>query len=109
MTGKANRLIVNMEGETALPRRSGELIFHDSWEQRAFAMAVALCEQGLYPWDDFRDRLIAEIATAEHHGEVSSYYECWLTSFEKLLIEKRILTKEQFDAKAAELDSSHRR
>jgi nitrile hydratase accessory protein len=109
MTRSASRPIANMEGETALPRKSGELVFHDSWERRAFAMAVALCEQGLYPWDDFRDRLIAEIAMAERHGEASSYYERWLASFEKLLIEKRILTKEEFDARAAKLDSSHRR
>ena len=28
-------------------------------------MAVSLCEQGLYQWDEFRDHLIAEIAAGE--------------------------------------------
>jgi nitrile hydratase len=98
-----------MEGEPALPRRSGELVFHDPWERRVFALAVALCEQGLYSWDDFRDRLIAEIATAERHGEASSYYECWLASFEKLLVDKGIFTKEEFAARAAEPNASQRR
>ena len=31
-----------MEGEDSLPRKSGDLVFHDQWEKRAFAMAIAL-------------------------------------------------------------------
>jgi len=69
---------------------------------------VALCEQGLYQWDDFRDHLIAEIAFAERHHVASGYYECWLASFERLLVEKRIFTKEEIDARTAELKSDQR-
>jgi nitrile hydratase accessory protein len=84
-----------MGGSAALPRKSGELVFHDPWERRVFTLAVALCERGVYRWDEFRDHLIAEIAAAEKaagpHADpatLPSYYESWLAAFEKLLAEK---------------------
>ncbi len=73
-----------MDGDGALPRANGELVFHDPWQRRVFAMAVSLCEQGLYEWDEFRDDLIAEIARAEG-SQPPTYYESWLAAFEKLL------------------------
>ena len=102
MTRLTNPHIAEMGGAAALPRKSGELVFHDPWERRVFALAVALCEQGTYPWDDFRDRLIAEVAAADQadsteadHSARPSYYESWLAAFEKLLIDKGICTSEQ--------------
>ena len=101
-----NRPIAAMEGVAALPRKSGELVFQDPWEGIVFAMAVALCEQGLYQWDEFRDHLITEIAAAERMEparERPGYYECWLAAFETLLVEKALLTKEAIDARTARL------
>ena len=102
MNRQADPAIAEMQGPTSLPRRSGELVFHDPWERKVFAMAVFLCEQGLFQWDEFRDHLIAEIAAAEHvvdpHAPTSpppSYYESWLAAFEKLLREKEISLPEE--------------
>ena len=110
MTHRADPRIAEMSGAATLPRKSGELVFHDPWERRVFSLTVALCEQGLYQWDEFRDRLIAEIATAERaanteagHSSRPSYYESWLSAFEKLVIEKGICTPEQLRALTAEL------
>ena len=88
-----------MEGMAALPRRSGELVFHDAWERRAFAIAVALCEQGLYDWDVFRAQLIAEIDQLGAGREASDpaapgYYEHWLASLEKVLARRGIAPDE---------------
>ena len=82
--------VSQMPGMAGLPRRSGELVFHDDWERKAFAIAVTLCEQGHYPWEQFRDQLIAEInATGESpehpDPEATGYYEHWLASLEKVL------------------------
>ena len=95
MSRRANQNIAEMDGSAALPRKSGELVFHDPWERRVFALAVALCERGLYQWNEFRDHLIAEIAAVEKaagpHADPStlpSYYESWLAAFEKLLAER---------------------
>jgi nitrile hydratase len=97
MKRQARPEIAEMPGLASLPRSSGELVFHDPWERKVFAMAVALCEQGLFHWDEFRDHLIAEIAEAERaagpHAPASmlpSYYESWLAAFEKLLREKGV-------------------
>ncbi len=87
-----------MQGFVSLPRRSGELVFHAPWERKAFALAVSLCEEGYYQWDEFRDHLIAEIAAAERAAgsdaspaALPSYYESWLAALEKLLDEKGIV------------------
>ena len=102
MDRPANPAIAEMTGSTSLPRRSGELVFHDPWERKVFAMAVSLCEQGLFKWDEFRDHLIAEIAAAERaagpHAPATalpSYYESWLAAFEKLLRAKGVSLPER--------------
>ena len=97
MSSLTNPQITLMTGPVSLPRSSGELVFHDPWERRVFALAVSLCEQGYYQWDEFRDHLIAEIAAAEEAAgpnpdpdSLPSYYESWLAAFEKLLTKKGI-------------------
>ena len=97
MPRPTNPHIAEMTGLASLPRSSGELVFHDPWERRVFALAVSLCEQGYYQWDEFRDHLIAEIAAAEEAAgpnpapdALPSYYESWLAAFEKLLAKKGI-------------------
>jgi nitrile hydratase accessory protein len=86
----------DVEGPEALPRSNGELVFEAPWESRAFALAVGLGREGVYDWEDFRARLIAEIGAweAEHPGAVDdaeregwSYYDHWLTSLEGVLVE----------------------
>ncbi len=79
-----------MTGSGSLPRRNGDLVFHDDWERRAFALAVALCEQGHYPWDQFRQHLIASIALQDETLEdpdpnAPGYFEHWLAALEKTL------------------------
>ena len=103
-TPASQRRIADMEGETALPRQSGELVFQDPWEGEVFAIAVALCEQGSYPWSDFQSHLISQITAAEQQ-ELSlesrpTYYECWLAALEELLVEKKILVKKKIDNRA---------
>jgi len=38
-------------------------------KSRAFGMAVGLCERGFYNWDEFRERLIAEISVGDAQHE----------------------------------------
>ncbi|HEU0113727.1 MAG TPA: nitrile hydratase accessory protein [Thermomicrobiales bacterium] len=86
----------------AVPRKNGELVFAAPWEGRVFGMAVALSDDQVYAWDAFRDRLVAEIAAAEEHGDDSGYYERWLASFERLLLDTGVLTAADLDARTAE-------
>ena len=49
--------VAYLDGEAALPRKNGELVFNAPWEGRIFGMAVVLNEKGAYPWDAFRGQL----------------------------------------------------
>jgi nitrile hydratase accessory protein len=78
----------------ALPRKSGELVFHDDWERRAFALAITLAEQGLFEWSEFQQQLIAAVAEAERDDPehpTRGYYESWLVSLERLIAKKQLL------------------
>ena len=108
MSQSADRKIASMEGAAALPRKNGELVFAAPWEGRAFGMAVALSEARLLDWEQFRQGLIAEIAKDEARGHDAAYYEQWLASFERLLVEQGIVTPEEIEARATEFTSGVR-
>lgn len=94
MERTARDYIAEIPGSGALPRKSGELVFHDEWERRAFAMAVALAESGQYDWREFQQQLIASIDEAEQgnpQNPTRDYYESWLLALETLLSERGIL------------------
>lgn len=99
------RHVADMKGDAALPRKSGELIFQAPWEGEAFALAVALCERGTYPWSEFQSHLITTLAATEEKQlppeTRPTYYENWLTALEALLIEKSILSKARIERRAA--------
>ena len=94
-----------MEGELALPRSNGELVFAAPWEGRAFGIAVALNESGMYQWGDFQCRLAEEIDAAPPDEEGSMYYERWLASLENLLLERGMVTSEELDARTTAYES----
>jgi cobaltochelatase CobN len=72
-------------GPVTVPRRNGELVFDEPWQGRVFGMAVALSEDGIVPWEEFRQALIASVAAAEARGGEFRYYEVWLAAFERVL------------------------
>jgi nitrile hydratase accessory protein len=107
-TANTDRLIADMNGPAAAPRKNGELVFGSPWQGRAFGMAVALNEQQVYPWDDFRERLVARISEDESNGEGSMYYEQWLAAFESLLQEKGIVSKDEVDERTYQFEFGER-
>jgi nitrile hydratase accessory protein len=98
--------IANMDEPIALPRHNGELVFAAPWEARAFGLAVALNESGLYEWRDFSQGLAAQTAAAEQRGLPPSYYERWLATLEKLAIARGLVTPEEIAARTAAYASS---
>ncbi len=87
--------IAEMPGTAALPRKSGEMVFHDDWERRAFSIAVDLAEQGVFDWADFQRHLIRTVADAERDDPTKpsrGYYESWLVALEALLEERGLNT-----------------
>ena len=94
--------MTTMDEQVALPRQNGELVFEAPWEARAFGLAVALNEAGVYPWRDFSQGLAAETAASEQQGAPASYYERWLETLEKLAIARGLVTLDELDARTAE-------
>jgi len=89
--------VAHLKGQAALPRKNGELVFAAPWEGRAFGLAVLLSDKGAYEWDDFRTRLVDEIA----HG-AEAYYESWLDALESLLLARGVVTSDEVEARAGE-------
>jgi nitrile hydratase accessory protein len=91
------------------------VVFAEPWEARAFALAVTLSGGARFSWDEFRDRLIAEIAEgdaaaaadAQHAaGGASPYYERWLAALEKILCDKAVLSTAEIERRAAAIAAS---
>lgn len=79
---------LDIEGPAAPPRSNGELVFAEPWESRAFGMAVALYEAGVFTWPQFQAALIARIAAWENasaQGAPYNYYQLWLGALEDVL------------------------
>jgi len=53
--------------DESLPRDNGALVFEKPWQARALAIAVALVNKLGLPWEEFRRRLMDEIANGSVH------------------------------------------
>ena len=75
------------------------------WERRIDALNVVLGEKGLRSTDEHR-RAMESLPSQQY--ESLSYYQRWAAGLELLLLEKGILTREELDAKLAELERQER-
>ncbi|OLM12948.1 putative transmembrane nitrile hydratase [Pseudonocardia sp. Ae505_Ps2] len=91
--------MLDTTGPAAPPRSNGELVFAAPWEGRAFGLAVALAEAGVFTWDGFRDRLVARIAA----DPAAPYYGCWLAACEDALVAAGRLDGAEVLTRAADL------
>ena len=82
--------------DASLPRDNGELVFEAPWQARALAIAVALVDRLGLPWDEFRQRLMAEIAKDPHR----TYYESWGAALESMVIALDLTTSAALAAAA---------
>jgi nitrile hydratase accessory protein len=92
---------LDVSGPAAPPRRNGELVFEAPWESRIFGATLALVERGALDWETFRARLIAAIAVhdAQHPGEPTPYWSCWLSALESLLSDAGVCHPDELAAR----------
>lgn len=100
MSTDADAAITQMEGDAALPRDNGELVFAAPWQGRSLAMAIALVDQLGLEWEDFRQRLIEAIAADPERP----YYESWTAALESLATTHGITDPEELGRRAAAVD-----
>jgi nitrile hydratase accessory protein len=76
-----------------MPRDEDGPVFREPWEARAFAMALALHEAGVFTWKEWADALGAEISRAQADGDLDTgetYYRHWLATLEQLVAAKGV-------------------
>ena len=79
------------------PRPDDSPVFREPWEAQAFAIVVALHQQGLFSWSEWTKVLSAQIAAAQtpqtDNGEM--YYQHWLAALETLVAAKGLSSREE--------------
>lgn len=60
--------------------------FDAPWQAQAFAMTVALHEQGVFTWPEWTAALSEALSGGG--SEDAGYYTCWLAALERLLDQK---------------------
>ena len=100
------RLLGELPGAGAIPRKEGELSFESPWQIRALALAVAAHDQGRFPWSDFQGQLIAAIrdweqTPAGERGE-GEYYHHWVRALEALVVDTGMAEPGEIDRRAVE-------
>ena len=75
--------------------------FEAPWQARIFAAVVSLADAGCFRWEEFQQRLIAEVGRAD--GDPGRYYQHWLAAAETLLAEKGLLTPDRLAGRIAAL------
>ena len=90
--------LLDAAGPAAPPRRNGELVFAAPWESRLFGLTMSLHRAGVFAWDEFRERLIAEIGACP--PEAWSYWRCWQRAFERVLAAKGLCAPLELERRA---------
>ena len=81
-----------------LPVEDDSPVFREPWEARAFGMALALHERGLFTWDEWAQTLAAQIRAAQALGDPdlgNTYYRHWLAAIEALVSAKGASSPEE--------------
>jgi nitrile hydratase len=87
-----------MHGFGPVVREENEPVFHADWEKTVFMMSRAMRVRGIINIDESRHG-IERMPPAEYLA--ASYYERWLASLERNLIDKGIITPQELEERQA--------
>ncbi len=90
-------------------------VFKEPWEAQAFALVIALHQQGRFTWPEWAAALSEQIVRAQEAGDPDlgdSYYQHWLAALESLSREKQLASMEEMQRRrsqwrSAYLDTEH--
>ena len=82
-----------------LPKSTdGEPVFPEPWAAEAFAMTVHLHEKGVFAWNEWAERLSAELHKPGRASDGSDYFDCWVAALSGLLITKGLADADAIQA-----------
>lgn len=92
------------------PKNSEGPVFNEPWEAQAFALVIALHQQGAFTWDEWASTLSAEITHAQQAGDPdlgNTYYQHWLQALERLVLEKSLSNDVEIERRVAQWKSAY--
>lgn len=97
------------------PKDEQGAVFNEPWEALAFALVLALHEQGQFSWQEWASVLSEQISRAQAAGDPdigNTYYQHWLAALETISLQKNLsdeaeLTKRKSQWHAAYLNTPH--
>ena len=92
-----------MHGLGPIQTASDDVVFHEEWEGRTLALARVLLAGMHFSLDEFRHAM-ERIPPVEYLS--ISYYERWLEGTLNLLMEKGVITQQEFDAQLSKLSKA---
>ena len=81
-----------MQGFGPVVPEPDEPRFHDAWERRAFGLTLAMGATGMWNLDQTR---AARESLPPAQYLASSYYQIWLAGLTRLLLERRLVTRDE--------------
>src|SRR4051812_558520 len=87
-----------MHGFGPVVREENEPVFHEDWERTVYAINRAIRAQDIINIDESRHG-IERMPPAEYLA--ASYYERWLSSLERNLVDKGVITQQELDERVA--------
>ncbi len=81
-----------LQDVASIPRDADGPVFPAPWAARAFALAVALNERGVFTWDEWSRSLGPKVAveTAADPADPEAYWRAWLSALETVLADKQV-------------------
>jgi nitrile hydratase accessory protein len=79
----------------SIPRDVDGPVFPAPWAARAFALAVALNERGVFTWSEWSATLGSNVAVATraNPADPEAYWQAWLAALEEILGRKQVAGK----------------
>jgi nitrile hydratase accessory protein len=84
-----------------MPQCAGEPVFAAPWQAQAFAMTLALHQQGVFTWTEWAAALSTAIAAAQAAGDADlgdTYYHHWIDALESLVLQRGLGNSAQLHA-----------
>jgi len=87
-----------LDAVATIPRDASGPVFNAPWEAEAFAMTLALHEQGVFTWPEWAETLANSIKQAQQQGDADlgdTYYQHWLSALEHIVVCKGITDRSE--------------
>ena len=94
------------------PLDQDDPVFKEPWEARAFALACALQEQGVFSRAEWAEQLGRTISDAQAAGDQDlgdTYYQHWLNCLEALTLAKGLATRDDLTTGKQSAHEAHQR